>query len=183
MAINSRKKGNKAERAVANLLTEWTGKKFARTPSSGGLQWQASNAKGDIVCTEEGHFFPLCVEIKAHQEVNFEELLTKRKKSPKILEFWKQCRRDAHLASKAPILFFRYNGLPKDFYFIIVETYIYKKIRRDQMVEGYGQEYFHINTEEYKLTLITTNTFFQFDYKKLKKTLKPLIKKWRKERA
>lgn len=181
MAINSRNKGNRAEREVAALLSDWTGKKFSRTPSSGGLQWKNTHVKGDIVCTEEGHLFPFCVEVKFNQEINFEELLVGSKKEPKILKFWDQCTRDAKLANKVPALFFRYNNLPKDFYFIILHTEHYKKIRMDQMLEGYGQDLFHINTKEYKLTLITTNTFFEFGYKKICKTLKPLIKKWRKE--
>lgn len=34
--INSRAKGSKNERELAKLFKDWTGKEFARTPSSGG---------------------------------------------------------------------------------------------------------------------------------------------------
>lgn len=120
MAINSRTKGNKAERSVAKLMQQWTKKNFARTPSSGGLQWSNTNAKGDIVCTTEGHYFPFCIEVKSYSEIHFEHLLIPNKKQVKILDFWAQCLRDANLAKKLPLLFMRYNALPKDFYFVVM---------------------------------------------------------------
>jgi Holliday junction resolvase len=118
MAINSRNKGCKAERTVAKLMEKWTSKQFARTPSSGGLNWKSANSKGDIVCTTEGHYFPFCIEVKHHAEINFSELYMPKKKKVKVLEFWEQCKRDALKANKIPLLFMRYNGLPNDFFFI-----------------------------------------------------------------
>ena len=40
--INSRSKGNRAELIAAKVMEVWAGKKFARVPSSGGLQWKTS---------------------------------------------------------------------------------------------------------------------------------------------
>lgn len=119
MAINSRRKGSKGENNAAKLLKAWTGKSFARTPSSGGLGWKATNTKGDIVCTEEGHYFPFCVEVKNHKEINFEQLLLPVKHR-KIMEFWEQCTRDAKEAKKIPLLMMRYNGMPKGMHFIVM---------------------------------------------------------------
>ncbi len=181
MAINSRNKGNKAERVVAKLLEGWTGKEFARTPSSGGLQWKSTNSKGDIVCTSEGHLFPFCVEVKHHEKVDFNELLIGTKKTPKIIGFWEQCIRDAKLAKKAPLLIFRYNNLPKDFFFVILETSLYLKLKNSQKGRVADQELFHVRLVKYKLTILTTKTLFQFDYRDTKNILKPLLKRWRKE--
>ena len=180
MAINSRNKGNKAERVVAKLLEGWTGKQFARTPSSGGLQWKTTNSKGDIVCTTEGHLFPFCIEIKHHKKIDFNELLIGSKKTPKIIGFWEQCIRDAKLAKKAPLLIFRYNNLPKDFFFVILETSLYIKLLKSLPEDINNQELFHIKLKDYNLTILTTKALFEFSYKEIRKTLKPLLRKWRK---
>lgn len=44
----SRSKGNAYERRVAAMMTQLTGKKWVRTPSSGGMSW-----RGDVICTEQ----------------------------------------------------------------------------------------------------------------------------------
>lgn len=128
MAVNSRRKGKNGERAVAKLLTDWTGSKFASTPASGGLRWQKANVAGDVVCTEEGVYFPFCIEVKFHKEINFSHLLYKlriTKANPngenKIDEFWAQATRDAKKANKIPLLFMRYNSMPADFFFIVMK--------------------------------------------------------------
>lgn len=115
---NSRNKGNKNERKAAALITAWTKKKFERTPSSGGLQWKASFSKGDIVCTDDKMYFPFCVEVKAHKEIDFSHLLIPGIKNIKIMEFWEQCTRDAKTCNKIPLLMMRYDRLPADFFFV-----------------------------------------------------------------
>ena len=163
MAINSRNKGNKAERTVAKLMEKWTSKQFARTPSSGGLNWKSANSKGDIVSTTEGHYFPFCIEVKHHAEINFSELLIPGKKKVKVLEFWEQCKRDALRANKIPLLFMRYNGLPNDFFFIGVSLEYSHKLKLNLkqsiivnhlgLVIGISSELFMLN--EYKPLRIT----------------------------
>ena len=123
--MNSRNKGNRGERDIAKLLSDWTGKKFSRTPSSGGLQWKKDNVKGDITSTEEGFYFPFCVEVKFHKKIDFSHLITPGIKNIDILDFWKQCYRDASLCNKIPLLFMRYNGLPKDFWFTVIPKDLY----------------------------------------------------------
>lgn len=115
--MNSRRKGAKNEREVAKALKDWTGKEFAKTPASGGLQWKTANSKGDVVCTTEGHYFPFCVEAKFHVKIDFSHLLTPGIKNVEILDFWKQCVRDAKKCKKVPMLLMRYNLLPKGFGF------------------------------------------------------------------
>ena len=172
--INSRSKGNKNERELAKLFKDWTGKEFARTPSSGGLQWKSSNSKGDIVCTTEGHYFPFCIEAKNHKEINFAELLMPDKKGVKILEFWEQCERDAVKAKKIPILFMRYNGMPKNFHFIALKNSHYRSIFLPTLTPFGLQSV----TKTREVTLIITNSteFFNTSYKQAKLKAKALIK-------
>jgi hypothetical protein len=171
MGINGRSKGNRGELIAAKVVGAWTNKKFARVPSSGGLQWKNSNAKGDIVCTEEGHYFPFCMEIKNYKDINFEHLLYIPQ--PKILEFWDQCERDAKIAKKCPMLWMRYDRLPKEFFFIVIPQYIY---------------YTHFNPYMDKddniliwankgLVLFTTNSLSKVPYKKIRKLIKAEYKK------
>ena len=124
--MNSRSKGNRNERRAAELITLWTGRKFSKTPASGGLQWKKSFSKGDIVCTKEGHFFPFCVEVKAHREINFSELLMTGKVGVKILEFWQQCKRDAAACCKVPMLMMRYDRMPSDMFFLAFPNKFYE---------------------------------------------------------
>lgn len=173
MAINSRSKGNKNERVVAKLLKGWTGKEFARTPSSGGLNWKSSHSKGDVVCTTEGHLFPFCVEVKAHKEINFEHLLYL--KTPKIDEFWEQCSRDANSAGKAGLLLMRYDRLPKAFFFAVLPTKLWRFIKKSMDPKYFGGE--QLVLQKRGITIIPSTSLFLLPYK----TLNPLIKTWLKK--
>lgn len=171
MSINSRSKGSKNERELSKIIETWTGKNFSRTPSSGGLQWKNSMSKGDIVCTSEGHYFPFCIEAKNYREIEFNHLLYPSKKGVKILEFWKQCIRDANLCNKCPILFMRYNGMPKNFHFVMVE---------DKFLESVSK-YLQSDDKMFRLpwlelTIITTECLLKIPYKKIRKQIKKLYK-------
>lgn len=182
MAINSRSKGNRNERKAADLLKKWTKKGFSRTPSSGGLNWKSSNTKGDIVCTSEGHYFPFCVEVKAHKTINFSELLIPGKKGVKILDFWNQCKRDAAKCNKIPLLMMRYNGMPSDLFFIAIPTLFYKKlIGFDTM----GQVTFSYwdRRNDLRICLIPSTQFFSMSYKNIKLLAKTYIKNGKKEKT
>lgn len=173
MAINSRSKGCKNERKLAKLFETWTKRKFSRTPSSGGLNWKASNVKGDIVCTEEGVVFPFCIEAKAHKEIDFSHLLNPAIKNVKIDEFWKQCKGDAEKAFKIPILFMRYNGMPADFFFVALETRTFIKLFAS-LPEGYPMEF--IILPKRQLTIIPSPWLFDQNYKEVKLQAKLLNK-------
>jgi Holliday junction resolvase len=119
MAINSRSKGQRGEKTVVKLFKEWTGMEFSRTPASGGLRWKKDNTAGDIVLTEEGIYFPFCIEIKFHKDINFSHLLYLYESS-EIGKFWEQTIRDAQRCDKVPILFMRYNRMPAELFFVVI---------------------------------------------------------------
>lgn len=179
--INSRKKGNKTERVVAELLGSWANKKFSRTPSSGGLNWKSSQTKGDIVCTEEGHYFPFCIEVKNYRGINFEHPLYLKK--PKIVEFWEQASTDAAKCNKIPLLFMRYNGLPKNLFFVLVPfSFISFLNSITDKIGGFTSAEFKkaylIKTPELdELILMTTEEFLKIPYKNIRKPLRKWLRK------
>jgi Holliday junction resolvase len=171
MAINSRTKGNKNERDLAKLFEKWSNHKFSRTPSSGGLQWKASNSKGDIVCTDEGYYFPFCIEAKNYKDINFEHLLYLPK--PKILEFWEQAKRDADKAKKIPILTMRYNGMPKDLHFVVVEAKFAMLLFETEIIDP--SLYLKFMSKKHKLAIFNSKDFFSMPYKSVAKLAKKEI--------
>jgi hypothetical protein len=119
MALNARKKGARGEMMAVDFMKEWTSMDFRRTPGSGGLRGHVTDfTEGDIVCTKKNYIFPLCLEVKFYEELNFNHLLYDVKS--KIKGFWKQASESAIRAEKLPILLMRYNGLPKGFFFVII---------------------------------------------------------------
>lgn len=123
MAINSRNKGSRGEKLAIQCLTKWSGLKFVRVPLSGGLRWKnTTNTCGDIIADEPNYILPISIEAKFVKEINFEHLVyhrgTKARKTAKIKEFWKQCTSDAKRGKKIPFLMMRYNGMPKDVFFV-----------------------------------------------------------------
>lgn len=131
MAINSKKKGNRNERLGTKLWSKWTGWEFSRVPASGGLRWKKTDdITGDIICTEKGVYnFKFSIEMKFHKDIEFNYLLLGKKKNP-VMKFWEQCKKDASRADKIPILFMRYNGMPKDTYFVVISHETFKKISK-----------------------------------------------------
>lgn len=163
---NSRRKGSKNERNISKLLESWTKKKFSRTPSSGGLNWKNSQVSGDIVCTTEGHYFPFSIEAKNYREINFEHLLYLD--DPDILKFWNQCVSDSKKSAKTkiPLLFMRYNGMPKDLHFVAIPNH-YFILLKPLIPEGSR----HLVSSE-GFTIFRSTSLFKSDYKEVKKTLK-----------
>ena len=101
--------GKDYELRVAKALTSWWGgKPFRRTPNSGGWDKQVGDgqvkAAGDIIAPEESHF-PFCVECKHRKEaINFFAESTGGADSSTLVDWWKQCERDAATVSKTPLL-------------------------------------------------------------------------------
>lgn len=122
--INSRKKGSRGEKLAIEFLTEWTGLKYVRVPQSGGLRWKnTTNSVGDIICDEPNYIFPMTIEAKFYEDINFEHLLynpaNKERKMARIKEFWFQARADARRGKKVPMLMMRYNNLPRGLFFVV----------------------------------------------------------------
>ena len=120
---NAKRKGNKFERAVAKFFTTWTGFEFARTPGSGSYH-SNKDLTSDVSCIDEKHAHrcKINIECKSYKDIRFEQLmLTKFRKHCKILEFWEQACRDAERSNRVPILCMRYNSMPSDEFFFVVD--------------------------------------------------------------
>lgn len=185
MAINAKKKGGRGEKLACELLKEWTGKKFARVPQSGGLHWKMPQTCGDVVCLAEKHNFPFSVEVKNHKDLNFSHLLVKRVTGRKanntpsdIILFWEQCVRDAKEAKKTPLLLMRYDNLPKDFFFVVLDFKIWRGVMRTVGDSGWGYEIKEMDilihkakSHTHQLIFLRSDEFFKIPYKQFKKSL------------
>jgi Holliday junction resolvase len=152
---NSKKKGNKAERELCKWWKDFTGMDFTRIPASGGLRWKGltSATTGDLICADERHSrrFLFSIESKSYKDINFEHLILGNKKVI-ILDFWEQCKQDGLRANKVPILFIRYNGMPKQTWFIVISQKILSLISDFKPKNNYlivkGQDIVIINSND-----------------------------------
>lgn len=153
--INSRTKGIKNERDLAKALEKWTGKKFARVPSSGGLRWTNTvNACGDLIAQDKDFNFPFSIETKHYKKITVTETL---RSNSKIFTFWEQAVRDANRANKLSILFVKGN-YQRGWYVFIKSGIISKgipvissgKAKDGTIIDGYE-----------------SSVFFNYSYKKL----------------
>jgi len=108
----SKDKGRRHENHCCKVLGEWWwGKRFRRTPLSGGWDKVAHDqeriAFGDIHTPPD---FPWSVECKHDESWTFEGLLCD--KCVKFEHWWKQCYDDAEAANKQPLLIFTKNYVP-----------------------------------------------------------------------
>lgn len=173
--INSRRKGAKNERLVSKLFEEWTGKKFAKSPASGGLNWNTANVSGDIVCCTEGHYFPFCVEAKFHDKIDFSDLLKPGIKNVDILTWWKQAESGAKKVNKIPILMMRYNGLKKDFHFIVINN-IFMNDLWQFFSSRVSLTTINYHDKKRSLVIMRSTDFFQLPYREIRKLTKNLLK-------
>lgn len=172
--MNSKKKGNKGERVLCKWWTQWTNMEFSRVPASGGLRWKSTHAtSGDIICTERPHDrrFLFSIESKNYKDINFEHLILGNKKV-KILEFWEQTKEDASRANKIPILFMRYNGMPKNIYFVIVSINLWREILIFKDGKPNSNIYFTVYNKGETFVIFNSNELLDVNYIKLHKTLK-----------
>ena len=130
--INCKVKGNLNERNVAKWLSVWTGKEFVRTPQSGGIRWRNSlglNICGDVVCTEQRHYFPFTVETKHLKDISFntnwDDYL---RKNTHVLTIFKQVQRDSDRDRRIPMLILRGNGMPERTWWVFLPMYVYQQI-------------------------------------------------------
>jgi len=174
MAVNSKNKGNKNELALSKLFIAWTGKEFSRVPQSGGLHWQSKNSSGDIICTDDKHsrYFTLSIEAKHHKDISFEGLIdgSVGSKKTKIKEFWAQSLSDATDHKLIPIVFMRYDRMPKNMHFVVIDSTFYQEIA-PICPNSYGILRF-LDGEDTSLVLMNSMDFFSMDYKKFHKIAK-----------
>jgi Holliday junction resolvase len=160
--INSSKKGSKNERELAKAMEVWSGIPFARVPRSGGLRWQRTlDTTGDLIVASEEHIgkFPFSIETKFHESVDSWKLL--RGQKSKLDLFWAQAKQDAKRGNKIPIVFFRFNGLPKQFWFIIISHGLFQQLRELIFNEN---GFYNFNDE---FVIFPSDDLFESDYKQI----------------
>ena len=162
---NGKSKGNKGEREVAKFWKDWSGLEFSRVPASGGLRWQKKDdISGDIICTDErkSRRFPFSIESKFYKDINFEHLILGNKKI-KVIEFWNQAQEDGDRSNRFPILFMRYNGMPKQTWFVAVTPQVFKQICLSKL-GSFSHTYFTIKTPEDSFVVINSNDLIEIEY-------------------
>ena len=121
--MNSKAKGSRFERAIGKWLTEWTGFKFERNRAGSG-SWHTNNdSVSDITCTDERHAHrcKISIECKSYKDIKLEHVLLGNKGCD-IERFWSQAKGDALRAKRKPILIMRYNSMPKNEFFMVVDS-------------------------------------------------------------
>lgn len=170
---NGKKKGNKNEREVAKWWEEWTGLEFSRVPASGGLRWQKKDdISGDIICTDprKSRRFPFSIECKFYRDINFEHLILGNK-TAKIWNFWEQALEDGVRSERVPILYMRYNNMPRNTWFIMVELKVFNLILK--RAKGIlNHTYFIIEGKEHRVVCINSHSLLAIEYKQLIKDIK-----------
>ena len=171
---NSKRKGNKFEREVAKWLTSWTGFKFQRTPYS-GANHMSRDLASDIMCADERHAHRcrISVECKSYRDIRFEHILLGTKGS-EIEKFWRQAERDAIRSKKVPMLIMRYNSMPKEEFFLVVDS----DLADGFLTEGmYDHRFMAISTPELSLYVFMASAVKkEVSYKDIHKLAKNLLK-------
>ena len=173
--MNSKRKGNRFERVVSQWLSEWTGFKFERNRLGSGAWHSNKDAGADITCTDQKHAHrcKLSVECKSYKDIKFEHVLLGTKGS-EIEKFWKQAKIDADRTSKVPILIMRYNSMPKDEFFLVVESELAEAFLTEHM---YDNRYMAINTEDLCLYIFMASAIKKsVNYIDVHKLAKSLLK-------
>lgn len=174
---NSKRKGNRFERVVANYFTDWSGFKFGRTPGSGSFH-NNRDLGSDLICNDDKHKNRCCISIecKNYQDIRFEHVLLGNKRC-KILSFWSQAKRDANRTKKLPILCMRYNSMPKGEFFFVVDSTIAKEIfcsRIKRVMEIYAPE-LEIPLYVFMASEIKEHISYRKLHKALRKNLRKLV--------
>lgn len=170
---NSKRKGNKFELKVSKWFTKWTSYKFGRTPYS-GANHQSRDLASDIMCQDERHAHrcKISVECKNYKEIKFEHLLLGNKGCD-ILKFWEQASKDAKRANKVPILCMRYNSMPSEEFFFVVDyklgSVIAQYITKSMYIQVPG------NT---LMVFMASDILKNVNYKLVHKQAKLILKNW-----
>lgn len=177
MASTATQKGNRGQRMAVDVLKKWTHKKMKSSSQFGMGGFNFDPHKGDILCYTEGHFFPFTVEVKFYKDINFCQLLQPNLKNVMILDFWDQVAGDAKICKKVPMLMMRFNGLPSDFFFVVIETDFWEKVNIFHRALNIRRTItFWEMDKGLKLKLIGSDQFFKINYKEVKKVAKEHIK-------
>lgn len=116
MGKKSKDKGNRFERKVAGMLTEWWKRagyegEFYKTPASGGLRWQSRDDTIGDVCTPNG--FTQTIECKNNESWGYKLFaITGKYSNSNLYGWWEQSCEEAERAGKLPWLILTKNYQP-----------------------------------------------------------------------
>ena len=165
MGLNARSKGRRGEMMAVEFMKEWTAMDFRRTPGSGGLRGHVLQySTGDIVCVTPNVIFPFVLEIKNYKNLNFQHLLYDV--DSEIEGFWKQVLADSIRGKKLPLLLMRYNGLPKNFFFMMTTLQVAKILFNKKPKKSFIYQ---------KRIICGTDYLLKVDYKQKEKALLKLL--------
>ena len=163
MSINSKNKGSRFERKIGAWFTQWTGFKFERNRAGSGA-WHSKHA----------HRCKISIECKNYKDIKFEHVLLGNKTCD-ILRFWEQASKDAKRANKLPILCMRYNSMPANEFFFVVEggpgtlgDFIWVQSKKPSM---------SISTSVNLYVFLASDILENVNYKQVHKQAKLIIKK------
>lgn len=175
--MNSKNKGNRFERKIGTWLTQWSGFKFERNRAGSGAWHSNKDSTSDITCTDERHAHrcKLSIECKNYKDIKFEHVLLGNKNCD-ILRFWDQAKEDAARGKKLPILCMRYNSMPAEEFFFVVEggpgtlgDEIWKLSQKPSMA---------LSSPEYCLYIFMASDILEtVDYKMVHKLAKQILKR------
>lgn len=172
--MNSKNKGNRFERKIGSWFTSWSGYRFERNRAGSGSWWSNKDSSSDITCTDDKHAHrcKLSIECKNYKDIKFEHVLLGNKNCD-ILKFWEQVSNDAKRTSKYPILCMRYNSMPSEEFFFVIQydgigESIHECLEKNSMI---------LVTNEVKLLVcMATDIKDNIDYKQFHKSLKEYLK-------
>jgi len=159
---NSQNIGATYERHCAKLFTEWWKRGvFGRTKGMQVLGHSERLAHGDITCVIGeplilDQTFPFSIECKKSESWSFQEFL---KGNPSLLvrSFWQQCKHDAFLWKKEPLLVFTCNHHPD--YALVKSSYF--RLYDRELLETYEPKfYFQTLLEGDEVIIMTLSNFF-----------------------
>lgn len=171
--MNSKAKGNKFERKIGKWFSDWTHFKFERNRLGSGAWYTNNDAGADITCTDpkHAHRCKLSIECKSYKDIKFEHVLLGNKGCD-ILKFWDQAYKDAKRTGKYPILCMRYNSMPSNDFFFVVDKemgeFILPYTKKSSMV---------LITPNLTLHVFMANDILNVPYKAVHKKIKSLLKK------
>ena len=173
--MNSKAKGSRFERAIGKWLTEWTGFKFERNRAGSGAWHTNKDSVSDITCTDERHAHrcKISIECKSYKDIKFEHVLLGNKGCD-VERFWAQAKGDALRANRKPILIMRYNSMPKNEFFMVVDSDLAEAFLTDEM---YNQRYMALHNGTDSLYVFMASSVKKYvSYKDVHKLSKRLIK-------
>lgn len=170
--MNSKRKGNRFERNVSKWFTNWTGYKFERVPMSGA--WHSNrDATSDIACVDEKHAHrcKISVECKSYKDIKFEHVILGNKTCD-IVKFWDQANRDSQRSKKVPILCMRYNSMPREEFFFVVDKCLGEIINKTYNLP----HYIVLSTGDFILYVFKASEIVNTSYKYLHKQAKVILR-------